>query len=210
MGESLPVLPGAPFAESSDLWIVLEKESSSQDGFEEKGVCSPDTPLQGHLQGSSVPQWAIPGPAHRQPLGPVPTWSQPASTSSCSICLFTSVAAEGPDSLAKGSKEYLISRRAFWYGPNFGALLICCCRAVSLPPRTLPPRTLASRAASLPSPTGGCFSPSRISCSRCRLFPEYVVAGKVFGRMVSPGSSDHKYNLLKAFYCLRDKTNSIS
>ena len=64
MGESLPVLPGAPFAESSDLWIVLEKESSSQDGFEEKGACSPDTPLQGHLQGSSVPQmghpWASP------------------------------------------------------------------------------------------------------------------------------------------------------
>lgn len=138
------------------------------------------------------PKWAIPGPAHRQPLGPVPTWSQPASTSSCSICLFTSVAAEVPDSLAKGSKEYLIFCRAFWDGPNFGALLICCCQAVSLPPRTLPPRTLASRAASLPGPTGGCFSPYRISCSRCRLFPEYVVAGKVFGLMVSPGSSDHK------------------
>ena len=118
------------------------------------------------------PKWAIPGPAHRQPLGPVPTWSQPASTSSCSICLFTSVAAEVPDSLAKRSKEYLIFCRAFWDGPNFGALLICCCQAVSLPPRTLPlgpwrpgrrhcpaPQAAASAPTGSPAAAAGC-SPS--------------------------------------------------
>lgn len=60
MWESLPVLPGAPFGESSDFWIMPEKENGSQDGFGEKGTCSPDTPLQGHLQGSSAPQMGYP------------------------------------------------------------------------------------------------------------------------------------------------------